>query len=136
MLNDAELRSLLESSRTIAIVGAKDTPGQPVDRVGRYLIAAGYEVMPVHPARKKVWNLDCFARLADIPVPIDIIDVFRAPQFCPGHAAEAVSLATPPRLFWMQLGIRSEESVAVLEDRKIPVVEDACLMVEHIRLFG
>lgn len=136
ILQDSALRELLRGSRTIAVVGAKDTPGQPVDRVGRYLIAAGYNVIPVHPVRKSVWGLSSFANLADIPYKVDIVDVFRAPAHCPGHAREAISLNPLPGLFWMQLGIQSPEAAAILRSHDVPFVENACLMVEHMRIFG
>lgn len=135
-LHDSAIRELLQGSRTIAVIGAKDTPGQPVDRVGRYLIGAGYNVIPVHPVRKSVWGLGCFANLADIPCKVDIVDVFRAPVYCPGHAEEAVALDPLPGLFWMQLGIKSPEAMEFLHSHNVAVVEDRCLMVEHMRIFG
>ena len=130
------LRGILEAARTIVIVGAKDTPGQPVDRVGRYLIEAVYTVIPVHPKRKTVWGLPACVSLADISVPVDVVDVFRAPGYCAAHAREALLLSPRPRLFWMQLGITSSEASALLAEQGIGVVEDACLMVEHACLFG
>lgn len=133
--SDNELRALLEKVRTIAIVGAKDVPGQPVDNVGRYLISKGYTVYPVHPKRKNIWGLHTYAAIADLP-PVDLIDVFRAPEYCPGHAREALSLSERPLLFWMQLGISSPEAAAALERENVHVVQNACLMVEHRRLFG
>lgn len=136
MLFDDSLRAHLAATRTIAVIGAKDKPGQPVDAVGRYLIEAGYEVLPVHPVRKCVWGLETYPSLADITVAIDLVDVFRAPEHCPGHAAEVLALPHKPRLFWMQLGIRSPEAGRLLAGQGIAVVEDLCLMVEHRRLFG
>ena len=130
------IRAILESAKTIAIIGAKDSPGQPVDRVGRYLIAAGYTILPVHPKRKTVWGIPAYPALTDIPGPVDIVDVFRAPGYCEGHAAEALECSPPPRLFWMQLGITSGNAVSLLAEKGVPVVEDACLMVEHAEMFG
>lgn len=135
-LNDTQLRSLLLKARTIAVIGAKDKPGQPVDRVGRYLIEAGYAVIPVHPKRRIVWGLEAFPSLADAPGCVDIVNVFRAPEHCAGHAQEALALAAPPRLFWMQLGIANAEAAALLARRGVPVVENACIMIERDRLLG
>ncbi len=135
-MNRTIVRGILESARSIAIVGAKDTPGQPVDRVGRYLIQAGYSIIPVHPKRKSVWGLSTFVSLAEVPVPVDIVNVFRAPDYCLGHAREALSLSPRPLLFWMQLGIASAGAAALLAEQGVAVVEDACLMVEHARMFG
>ena len=134
MLDDRLMRAVLGESRSIAIIGAKDKPGQAVDRVGRYLLEQGYRVVPVHPVRKTVWGLPAFASIAELPEPVDIINLFRAPEYCPGHAQEVLQLGWKPRLFWMQLGIRSPEARAALAATGITVVEDLCIMVEHARL--
>lgn len=136
MLDDTDLRTLLQNSRRIAILGAKDKAGQPVDTVGRYLLAQGYVIYPVHPARATVWGLEAFPDLAALPEPVDVIDVFRAPLHCPEHAREVLALPWRPKLFWMQLGVSSPEARALLAGTGITVVEDACLMVEHARLLG
>lgn len=134
MPDDTSLRALLRNAKNIAILGAKDTPGQPVDRVGRYLLGQGYTVWPVHPMRRTVWGLTAFPDLAALPGPVDIIDVFRAPRYCPEHARETLALPWRPRCFWMQAGIASPEARQLLEAAGVGVVENACLMVEHARL--
>ena len=134
MLDDRLMRAVLGESRSIAIIGAKDKPGQAVDRVGRYLLEQGYRVVPVHPVRKTVWGLPAFATIAELPEPVDIINLFRAPEYCPGHAQEVLALGWKPKVFWMQLGIRSPEARQALAETGITVVEDSCIMVEHARL--
>lgn len=134
MLDDRLMRALLGESRSIAIIGAKDKPGQAVDRVGRYLLEQGYRIFPVHPVRKEVWGLPAVPSIAELPEPVDIINLFRAPEYCPGHAHEVLALGWKPKLFWMQLGIRSPEAVQALAETGITVVEDSCIMVEHARL--
>lgn len=134
-MDTESLRRLLTETRVIAVVGAKDAPGQAVDRVGRYLIKAGYDVIPVHPVRKNVWGLTTYASLADIPRPVDLVDVFRAPQYCPDHAREVLAMSPRPKVFWMQLGISSREASDLLAEQGVIVVEDACLMVDHARVF-
>ncbi|MDR2516336.1 MAG: CoA-binding protein [Spirochaetaceae bacterium] len=129
------IRVLLQKVRTVAVVGAKDAPGQPVDNVGRYLIEAGLEVYPVHPARRNVWGLTTYKSIGDLPGPVDMLDLFRAAEYCPGHAREALALPWKPLAFWMQLGIFSPEAATLLEKEGIMVVQDACLMVERRRLF-
>lgn len=136
MLFDDELKALLQKVKTIAVIGAKDKPGQPVDMVGRYLIEAGFTVCPVHPVRKGVWGLETYPSLLDVPVPVDLVDVFRAPQFCAAHAREALELGRAPLGFWMQSGIASEEATDILGGAGVMVVQDACLMVEHRRLLS
>lgn len=134
--SDTELAALLGQVKSIAIVGAKDKPGQPVDRIGRYLMEAGFTVIPVHPKRTSVWGLPAYPTLADVPQPVDLVDLFRAPEYCPDHAREALALAERPRGFWMQSGIVSAEARGLLRGSGIIVVEDRCLMVDHARLLG
>lgn len=136
LYSDTELAALLRQVKTIAVVGAKDKPGQPVDKVGRYLIQAGFTVIPVHPKRAKVWGLPAYASLADVPVPVDLVDLFRAADACPAHAEETLRLASRPRCFWMQSGIVSPEARALLSGSGVFVVEDRCLMVDHARLLA
>ncbi len=130
------LREILTPPKTIAIIGAKDKQGQPVDMVGRYLLAAGFHVLPVHPMRKNVWGLQTYTKLAEIEEPIDIIDVFRASDFCPDHAREVLALPVQPQCFWMQSGIYSVEARHMFEGTDVYVVEDRCIMVEHRRLLA
>ena len=135
MFDDA-LRAVLRDARRIAIIGAKDKAGQPVDRVGRYLLTAGYRIFPVHPVRKTVWGLPAFPDCASLPEPVDILVLFRAPEYCPAHAAEVLALPWRPAVFWMQEGIRSPEAGRLLAAQGIRVVEDVCIMTEHKRLLG
>ena len=135
LLNDAEMREALAGCRSVAVVGAKDKPGSPVDRVGRYLLENGFQVHPVHPARKSVWGIPAFTSLVDIPDPVDIVNLFRAAENCPAHARETLALPVAPKIFWMQLGIFSFEARTILSKSPLMVVEDRCLMVDHRRLF-
>ncbi|MGE4298647.1 MAG: CoA-binding protein [Desulfovibrionaceae bacterium] len=136
MFFDTDVKAVLAAAKVIAVVGAKDTPGHPVDRVGRYLIDAGYTVHPVHPVRKTVWGLAAFPNLAAVPGPIDIVDLFRAAHYCPDHARECLALDPRPGMFWMQSGITSEEAAVLLAGSGIRVVQDRCLMIEHNRLLS
>lgn len=132
-MDEQTLRKIFEGLRSIAVIGANDSPGRPVDRVGRYLLQAGYELAPVHPVRKSVWGLPAWPRLTELPQPVDLVNVFRAPEFCLDHAREALALPVPPKVFWMQVGIRNAAAAALLAEHGILVVEDLCLMVEHAR---
>ena len=132
MLDDT-IRTLLISAKTLAVVGAKDTPGQAVDAVGRYLIEAGYAVWPIHPARHSVWDLSAFPSLAALPGKADIIVLFRAASACPEHALEVLALSWKPSAFWMQTGIRSSEARQMLAAYGINIIEDLCIMAEHRR---
>ena len=134
MLSDHELKALLAKVKTIAVLGANDRPGRPVDRVGRYLMDAGFTVFPVHPKRATVWGMAAYPTLADLPSPVDLLDLFRAADHCPAHAREVLDLPWRPAGFWMQSGIVSPEARSLLHGTGIAVVEDRCLMVEHARL--
>ena len=134
MFSDQELKALLAQVKTIAVVGASDRPGRPVDRVGRYLLDAGFDVVPVHPARREVWGLPVCRSLADVDRPVHCVDLFRAAQYCPDHAREVLGLDAPPLVFWMQSGIVSLEAMALLDGTDVAVVQDRCLMVDHRRL--
>lgn len=132
--SDTAIRTLFEESRVIAVIGAKDKAGQPVDDVGRYLMAAGYKVIPVHPVRQNVWGLPTYRSIEEIPEPVDIVDVFRASGFCLEHARETLRLASRPRCFWMQLGVSNSEASKLVEDGGILSVSDKCIKIEHMRL--
>lgn len=134
LYNDKELAGLLSEVKTIAVIGAVDKPGRPVDRVGRYLIETGFRVIPVHPKRENVWGLKTYHSILDIPEKIDLVDLFRAAQFCPDHAEEILKLGELPRVFWMQSGIASPEARQILSEKPVTVIEDRCLMIEHQRL--
>ena len=133
-INEKELAALLGKVKTIAIVGASDRPGRPVDGVGRALIERGFEVIPVHPKRQDVWGLTTYPSVKDIPVPIDCVDLFRAARWCPAHAREVLEMKPLPKIFWMQSGITSREAVDILANRDIAIIEDRCLMVDVSRL--
>lgn len=125
---------LLKDVKCIAIVGAKDVPGQPVDTVGRYLIEAGYTVFPVHPVRQNVWGLTTYKSLAEIPSTIDLVNVFRASVHCAEVARECQRLLALPFVFWMQLGIMNPEVHEIFFGSEMQVVENACIMVEHRKM--
>ncbi|CCH47516.1 CoA-binding protein [Pseudodesulfovibrio piezophilus] len=132
--SDKELIALLNKVKTIAIVGAVDKPNRPVNGVAREMIAMGYNIIPVHPNRKDVWGLKTYKSIKEIPIPVDIIDVFRHADACPLHAQEALEMSPSPGCFWMQSGISSSEARDILHKSGITVVENRCLKVELRRL--
>jgi uncharacterized protein len=121
---------ILAEARTIALVGASPKPSRPSHRVMRYLLDAGYRVIPVRPRDcDEVLGVPCVASLAEIDEPIDLVDVFRRAEHAPGHAREAV--AAGAGAFWLQLGLVSEEARRIVEGAAIDYVEDACTAVVH-----
>lgn len=138
-MDDTELTALLRMTRRIAVLGIKTEAqaAQPAFYVPQYMAAAGYEIVPVpvyYPDAQSILGRPVYRRLADIPDPIDMINVFRRPQDLAAHTADI--LAKRPHCVWLQLGIRNDEFAAQLRAAGIIVVQDRCLMVEHRRLLG
>jgi predicted CoA-binding protein len=121
---------ILVEARTIALVGASPKPERPSNDVMRYLLEAGYRVIPVRPLDcDEVLEVPCVASLAEIDEPIDIVDVFRRPEFCAAHAREAV--AAGAKALWLQVGIESAEARAIAQAGGLDYVENACTKVVH-----
>jgi predicted CoA-binding protein len=133
MLNDdLSLRSLLQHSRTIAIVGLSANDSRPSHGVARYLIDHGYTVIPVNPAYPEVLGLTSYASLQDIPVPVDIVDVFRKSEDVLPVAEDAIAIGV--RALWLQLGVINAEATLRAQQAGLSVVQDRCIKVEHARL--
>jgi predicted CoA-binding protein len=132
--SDAELREILEQARTIAVLGIKAQAEEDAYRVPLYLQQHGYRIVPVNPKLREVLHERGFASLKEVPLPIDLVDVFRAPQNLPAHVDEILAMEPRPKFVWFQLGIRDDASAAKLEAAGIRVIQDRCLMREHRRL--
>ena len=123
-------QEILAEARTIALVGASPRPERPSNQVMGYLLDVGYRVIPVRPLDcDDAHGVPCVATLADIEEPIDLVDVFRRPELCAGHAREAV--AARAKALWLQMGIESAEARRIAEDAGMDYVENACTMVVH-----
>jgi len=121
---------ILASTKTIAMVGASPNPDRPAYGVMRYLLRAGYRVIPVRPLDcDEVCGIPCVATLAEIGEPIDLVDVFRNVEACPGHVQEAVDVGAGA--VWLQLGLVSPESRRIATGAGLDYVEDACTAVVH-----
>jgi uncharacterized protein len=123
---------ILAETRTIALVGASPRPERPSHGVMRYLLEQGYRVIPVRPHRSEILGVPCVASLRDIDEPVDLVDVFRRPEFCPAVAEDAV--AAGAKALWLQLGIVSPQARQIAESAGLEYVENACTAVVH-RLF-
>ncbi len=136
--DDAGLIQIFREVRTIAVLGAKGEAGEPAFYVPAYLKARGYRVLPVNPTRagQRILGETVVATLADLPERVDAIEVFRRPEFLPGHASEVLRLSWKPGVMWFQLGIRHDAAAAELARAGIRVVQDRCMMPEHRRLLG
>lgn len=132
----AAIRALLGATRTIAVVGASANPARPSYGVMRYLIDAGYIVIPVNPghAGQTILGQPVVATLADVPVPIDIVDIFRRSDALGRVVDEALALPQKPRAIWMQLGLSDDAAAARAEAAGLQVVMDRCIKVDHAHL--
>jgi predicted CoA-binding protein len=128
-------RDILESAKTIAVVGLSDDPRKPSYWVSEYMQAAGYEIIPVNPNRagKLIHGQLVYEALADIPQPVDIVNVFRPAQVTPKIAEQAVAIGA--KVLWLQLGIQNEEAARIARDGGLTVVMNRCISSEHRRLF-
>jgi predicted CoA-binding protein len=135
--DDEGLRRIFREATRIAVLGLKAGRGEPAFYVPAYLQAHGYELTAVNPtiAGTEVLGVRVVPRLADLE-GADVIDVFRRPEFLPGHAAEILALPWRPRVVWFQLGIRHDGAAERLARAGIEVVQDRCMMPEHRRLLG
>ena len=136
--DDAGLTAILRECRTIAVLGAKVGAGEPAYYVPAYLRAHGYRILPVNPklAGSALHDATTVARLADLPEPVDVVEVFRRPEYLPGHADEILALPWRPKAVWFQLGIRNDAAAERLARAGIRVVQDHCMMPDHRRLLG
>ena len=135
---DTLLRKILGSTKTIAIVGASANRARPVFIVMKYLISKGFRVFPVNPghAGGEIMGQTAYAKLADIPEQVDMVDIFRRPEAIPGIVDEALALDPKPKVIWMQLTIRDDEAAAKAEATGLTVIMDRCTKIEYGRLAG
>jgi predicted CoA-binding protein len=122
---------LLRNAKTIAVVGLSSNPQRPSHEVASYLQSVGYTIIPVNPNETEVLGQKAYSRLEDIPVAVDIVDVFRRSEEVPPVADSAIAIGA--KALWLQLGITSVEAVAKAHGAGLLVIEDACLIVEHKR---
>jgi predicted CoA-binding protein len=134
--DDAGLTRILREARSVAVLGAKPMPREPAHYVPAFLQGRGYRILPVNPifAGQTILGEPVVGVLADLDGPVDVIDVFRRPEYLPGHAREILALRWRPRAVWFQLGIRHDGAAAELARAGIDVVQDRCMMPEHRRL--
>ena len=131
-------RSVLSSVKTIAMVGASNNPARPSFLVLKYLSQRGYRVLAVNPglAGQSIEGAPVYAALADIPEPIDMVDIFRNSQAAGGVVDEALKLSPPPKVVWMQLSVRNDEAAARAEAAGLTVIMNRCPKIEYGRLSG
>ncbi len=130
--NVTKIRRILKDSKTIAVVGLSPKPQRPSHRVARYLMAAGYTIIPVNPGQDTILGLPCYPNLRAIPMPVDLVDIFRRPEAVLPVVEEAIAIGS--RFIWMQEGIVNDEAAAKAEAAGLEVIMDRCTMVDHMNL--
>ena len=133
---DAYIRGILNTVKTIAMVGISPKDNRPSYFAFKYLLERGYRMIPVNPgqAGKEILGQMVYAKLADAPEPIDMVDIFRASQFALPVVQEAIALKPRPQVIWMQLTVRDDEAAALAEKAGMKVVMDRCPKIEYGRL--
>jgi predicted CoA-binding protein len=129
------IEEMLRNTKSIAVIGAKPMSNQPAYTVTYYMAAKGYKIYPVNPFRinQEEFGKKFIAKVSDIEDKIDLINIFRRPEFLIDHAKEILEMKELPKYVWFQLGIRNDDAAKMLEDAGIKVVQNRCIMVEHSR---
>ena len=135
---DSYIREILKSVKTVALVGASHKPERPSWIVLKYLKDRGYEVFPINPglAGQEILGRKVYGRLSDVPVPLDMVEIFRNSKAAGPITEEALALSPPPKVVWMQLSVRNDEAAAKAEAAGAKVVMNRCPKIEYGRLSG
>ena len=128
------IRSLLQQARTIAVVGISARHDRPSHEVAHYLQRAGYTIIPVNPAYEEVLGQKCYPNLHEVPVKIDLVDVFRKPAEVMAVVDEAIAVGVGS--VWLQLGVIAPDAADKAAAAGLKVVSDRCTKIEHRRLIG
>ncbi|HWG04982.1 MAG TPA: CoA-binding protein [Beijerinckiaceae bacterium] len=136
--SDTLIRSILTSVRTVAVVGASPNSARPSYGVLKFLLDCGYRVFAINPAiaEKDILGATVYARLADVPFPIDMVDVFRNSEAAGQVVDEALALDPLPKVIWMQLGVQNDAAAARAEAKGVTIIMNRCPKIEYPRLIG
>src|ERR1700743_2080845 len=134
--DDAYIRGILNTVKTIAMVGVSNKESRPSYFAFKSLLERGYRMIPVNPGRAggELLGQKVYARLADIPEPVDMVDIFRASPYAVGIVEESLKMQPRPRVVWMQLSIRNDAAAALAEAAGLKVVMNRCPKIEYGRL--
>lgn len=132
--SDRAIRQILETAKTVAVVGLSDKPDRDSYRVASYLQGHGYRIIPVNPTVDEVLGEKSYASVTDIPEQVDIVDVFRKPDAVLPLVQEAIDAGAGT--LWLQLGVVNQEAAAKAEAGGLQVVMDRCMKIEHGKLLG
>jgi uncharacterized protein len=130
----SELRRILRSCRTIAVVGLSAEWHRPSFFAAKYMQQHGYRIVPVNPRYPEILGEHCYPSLADIPHAIDLVDVFRRTEDVLPIAQQAIAIGA--KCLWQQIGVKNEEAARLAREAGLDTVMDRCVKIEHARLFG
>ena len=128
-----KLKQILQEARTIAVVGLSPKSNRPSHQVASYLLSAGYTVIPVNPGQVEILGQKCYPHLVDVPVPVEVVNIFRSPRDVSPVVEAAIRIKA--KVVWMQTGIVHEEAATRAKAAGIVVVMDRCIKTDHINLF-
>ena len=130
-----KIKKILSKYKTIAMVGVSKDNKKPSTIVMRYMQKYGFKVIPVNPSAKgqKILGEEVFAKLKDIKIPVDIVDVFRPSREAPNYAEDSIKIGA--KVFWLQLGIRSSKAKEIVEAKDIEYIENRCTKMEYQKIF-
>lgn len=131
--SDTQIREILATPRTVAIVGCSPDPDRDSHRIAALLKAKGHRIIPVNPSCQEVLGERCFASVRDIPQSVDMIDVFRRPEFVDQIADDAIAIGA--KILWLQLDVINEPAAHKAQAAGLTVVMDRCPAIEYRRLF-
>jgi predicted CoA-binding protein len=126
------IRRILNNSKTIAVVGLSPKPQRPSHQVARYLMAAGYLIIPVNPGQETILGLTCYPNLKAIPTAVDLVDIFRRSEAVAPIVEDAITIGA--KFIWMQEGVVNNEAAAKAEAAGLAVIMDRCTKVDHMSL--
>ena len=127
--NLGEITKILKTSKTIAVVGLSPKISRPSNMVAQYLIETGFKVIPVNPGQEEILGQKCYPNLSSIPIPVDIVDIFRRPEDIPPIVDDAITISA--KVVWMQEGIVNQEAAQKAIEAGLKVIMDRCIKTDH-----
>ena len=133
-MNELEIIDQIFKMKTVAVIGMSPKPERPSHYVGMYLKEQGYDIIPVNPGHKEIASMTSYPSLLDIPVKVDVVDVFRRPEHTVPISEAAVEIGA--KALWLQDGVINQEATKLAEDAGLLVVVNDCMLRRHRQLFG
>jgi len=130
--HNSEIYEILNKNKSIAVVGMSNNPLRPSNQVSNYMINAGYKIYPVNPKYKQIFGLECYPDLKSIPVKVDIVNVFRRPEYVEEIVEESVEIGA--KVIWFQLGVINHKAALKAQDYGLKVIMDRCIKIEHCQI--